>query len=112
MNVRFVSQDSAWTESKKAFVKRRIVDPLIKLNLSVDAEICFLLEITWRKRPQLTPIYSMWAVTQPGSGGSNKIYRRDGSKFEDVVDEIFGDMLREWPSPNVVARLSARLFGN
>lgn len=91
MNIRYVSQDLAWTDSMQKSVQSKIVDPLVRHLNSQDFELSVHLDIGWTRRP-LAPRFELWIVLQTFDGKQNSILRREGTNFKILVNEISSDV--------------------
>ncbi len=91
MNIRYVSQDLAWTASMQNSVQLKIVDPLVRHLNSRDFDLSVHLDIGWTKRP-LAPRFELWIVLQTFDGKQNSILRREGTNFKTLVNEISADV--------------------
>ena len=88
MNIRFVSQDLAWTDSMKKSVHRNIIEPLAGVLKHEDFEISVHLDIGWTRKPNLAPRFELWMVLQTFDGRQNALVRRAGSNFSRVADAV------------------------
>lgn len=88
MNVRYVSQDLAWTESMKKSAHSKIVEPLIRHLRGQAFEISIHLDIGWKRSPALSPRFEMWVVLQTFDGRQNSVVRREGTNFSAVANEV------------------------
>lgn len=88
MNVRYVSQDLAWTESMKSSVRARIVEPLARHLNSENFEISVHIDIGWKRSPEVVPRFEMWVVLQTFDGRQNSVVRREGTNFSDVANQV------------------------
>jgi ribosome-associated translation inhibitor RaiA len=94
MNIRFVSQESEWTDAMRECVWQRIVEPLGRTLKHSDFE----LSVHLRRRKAL----EMWVVLQTFDGRHNEVVRSQGDEFHILVNEISSKMrahLRRKPSP-------------
>ena len=99
MNIRYVSQDLAWTESMKKSVQARIVEPLARDLHSRNFEMSVHLDIGWTRTPQLSPRFELWVVVLTFDGGQNSIVRRAGSNFGTVANEVSQGLREELRRP-------------
>lgn len=99
MNIQYVSQDLAWTDSMKKSVEQKIIAPLTR-HVNCDGfEMSIHLDIGWNHSPQLSPRFELWVVLQTFDGRQNSVVRRSGSNFQLVANEVSNGMRDQLSRP-------------
>ena len=101
MTIRYVSRDMNWTESMKEQVRAKLVAPLVRglgsrrFELSVHVDEVRGAPLNDNERPSM----EIWAVLQTFDGNTNRILRRRGADFGQVIDEISKNLASQTAKP-------------